>query len=96
MVFVASLTSDRPPPITPATACARSCVGNDQHLGIERAIGAVERLDALAGSCAANPNCAPRKLLEIKRVHGLAQLEQHVVGHVDNVVDRAHAAGLKS
>ena len=96
MVFVVSLTSDRPPPITPATACALSRVGDDQHLRIERAIDAVERRDALARCRAANPDFAARELLEVERVHRLAELEQHVVGDVDDVVDGTHTGGLQS
>ena len=34
-----------------------------------------------------------RELREIERVHRLAELEQHVVGDVDDVADRTDAAG---
>ena len=95
MVFVRSLTSDRPPPITPATACAAP-VGNDQHVGIECAIGTVERLDALAGRRAANADFSAGDFLEVERVHRLPQLEQHVIGDVDDVVDGPYAAGVQS
>ena len=71
-------------------------VGDDQHLGIERAIDAVERLDALAWCRAANPDFPARELLEVERVHRLSELEQHVVRDVDDVVDGPHAGGLQS
>ena len=70
-------------------------VGDDQHLRIERAIDAVERRDALACRRAPDPDFAARELLEVERVHRLAELEQHVVGDVDDVVDGAYAGGLQ-
>ena len=70
-------------------------VGDDQHLRIERAVDAVERRDALAWRRAADANFAARELVEIERVHRLAELEQHVVGDVDDVVDGAHAGRLQ-
>ena len=38
----------------------------------------------------------PRSFVEIERVHRLAELEQHVVGDVDDVADRADAARLEA
>ena len=64
-------------------------------LAMQRAIDAIKRCDAFARHGAADPNFAPRELLEIERVHRLAELEQHVVGDVDDVVDRTHACGVQ-
>ena len=40
--------------MTPPIACGRSRVGDHQHVGLERAVDAVERLDRLAGAGAAD------------------------------------------
>ena len=47
------------------------------------------------GRRTANPDFPAGELLEVERVHRLSELEQHVVGDVDDVVDRAHAGGLQ-
>ena len=70
-------------------------VGDDEHLGVERSVGAVERPDALALFRAADPELLAGELVQIEGVHRLAELEQHVVRHVDDVVDRADAGGLQ-
>ena len=66
-------------------------VGNHEHVRLERAVGAVERADALAGTRAPDDERAPRQPLEVERVHRLSELEHHVVGDVDDVADRADA-----
>ena len=70
-------------------------IRDDQHLRIERAIEAIERPEAFSRGGAADTNFVPCELVEIERVHRLAELEQHVVGDVDDVVDRANAGGLQ-
>ena len=55
---------------------------------IERARLAVERGDRLAGPGAAHDDGRPASVAQIERVHRVAELEQHVVGDVDDVVDR--------
>ena len=68
-------------------------VGDHQHVGGERARLAVERLDRFAGLRAPHDDRRPpRSCAQIERVHRLAELEQHVVGDVDDVADRPHAA----
>ena len=45
---------------------------------------------------AAHHDPVARQPFEIERVHRLADLEHHVVGDVDDVVDRADAGGLEA
>ena len=59
------------------------------------AVDAVERAHRFAGRGAAHDDAPAGEPLEIERVHRLADLEHHVVGHVDDVVDRPHAGGLE-
>src|SRR2546422_309174 len=42
----------------------------------------------------ADARCTAGQLGEIERVHRLAELEQHVIRDVDDVVDGPHAASL--
>ena len=49
----------------------------------------------LAGLRAADAQLGPREPGEIEGVHGMAELEQHVVGDVDDRADRPHAGRLK-
>ena len=70
-------------------------VGDHEHVGVERALDAVERAQRLARPRAADHERRPRQPFEIERVHRLAELEHHVVGDVDDVVDRADAGGVE-
>jgi hypothetical protein len=66
-----------------------SRIGDDQRLGIELAIDVIERLEALP--CPGEPDDDPA-LVDggcVERVDRLAQLEHHVVAHVDDVADRS-------
>ena len=84
------------PPITPAIAARALGVGDDQHVGVERAVDAVERRAAVSpGARAADHERRPAEPLEIERVHRLPELEHHVVGDVDDVADRADAGRLE-
>ncbi len=87
MVLVAEDTSLSAPPITPASACAR-------------ASSAITSISASSFRCwpssvfSASPFCASRtsqvparEPVQVERVHRVPQLEQHVVGDVDDVVD---------
>jgi hypothetical protein len=66
-------------------------VGDDEHVGGQRTLLAVERCQALAGLGQPHADLAPAEPRLIEGVHRVAELEQHVVGDVDQVVDGAHA-----
>ena len=66
-------------------------VGDDEHVGAQRAIHAVERAETLAGARTADDEPPSSKLREVEGVHRLPELEHHVVGDVDDVVDRTDA-----
>ena len=64
--------------------------------GSSVALDAVERRASARPACARRTTIAPPgEPLEIERVHRLAELEHHVVGDVDDVVDRPDAGGLE-
>ena len=88
----ASETSESAPPMTPPIACARSASAMTSMSSAERALLAVERLDRLAGPRAADDDRRAAKPRQIERVHRMPELEQHVVGDVDDVADRTDAA----
>ena len=66
-------------------------VADQQVLGLERAVDAVERAQLLAGLRAAHDDPAAVELGEVEGVQWVAEREHHVVGHIDDVRDRAHA-----
>ena len=68
-------------------------VSNHQHAGRERTHLAVERLDRFTGLRLPDHDGAATKLGEVEGVHRLSEFEQHVVGDVNDVADRADAAG---
>jgi hypothetical protein len=68
-------------------------IGNHEHRRRERPGLAVEGRESFAGPGQPRAERRPGKLGRIERVHRLAQLEHHVVGDVDDGVDRAHAGG---
>ena len=68
-------------------------VRDDEHVRLERALDAVQRPQRLAGARAPNHEPPSGNALEIERVHRLSDLEHHVVGDVDDVVDRPDAGG---
>ena len=67
-------------------------VADAQHVRRELTRIAVERLDGLTLACGAHDDLLAADAREVERVHGLAVLEHDVVGNIDDVVDRAHAA----
>ena len=71
-------------------------VGDDQHLLAQGSVHAVQCLDGLAGAGVADNDLVALDILDVKGVHRLAVLEHDVVGDVDDVVDRAHAAGAQT
>ena len=78
-------------------AAARSASAMTSMSGVERARLAVERRQRLARRArAARRSPAPASRVEVEGVHRLPELEQHVVGDVDDVADRADAAARVS
>src|SRR6266550_1515478 len=59
-------------------------------------IDAIERLDQLFAARFSHHHGAAGELLQIERVHRLAEAEEHVVSGVDDVVDRARTDRLQS
>ena len=82
--------------MTPPIAAARSASAMTSMSGVERR---ARRRRACAcvspGRGAADDERPAGQPLEVERVHRLAELEHHVVGDVDDVVDRADAGGLE-
>ncbi len=66
-------------------------VRDDEHVSRERPRLLVERRQRLAGTRGADAERRTRQGGEIERVQRMPQLEQHVVGDVDDVADRADA-----
>jgi len=65
-------------------------VADQQVFAGERALDAVEGGHGLAVLGEPHDDAAPGEPGEVERVQRLVALEQHVVGHVDHVADRAH------
>ena len=84
------------PPMTPATACARSRSAMTSMSGSSVRVDAVERRDASRRRARGGRGSrAPASVAQVERVHRLAELEQHVVGDVDDRADRPDAGGLQ-
>ena len=62
-------------------------VGDDPVAGGQAAMHAVEGGDCLAAAGPAHPYPGTAHPAQVKRMAGLAQLEHHVVGDVDDAVD---------
>ena len=71
-------------------------VGNHEHVRLERAVDAVERPKPLARACPPHHDLPPGEPVVIEGMHRLTELEQHVVGDVDDIADRADAGGRQS
>ena len=95
MVVVPSETSESLPPITPATACARSASAITSMSPASARDLTVERRQALARRSATDPEVWAGQPRQIERVQRMPGLEQHVVGDVDDVVDAANAGGVQ-
>ena len=77
-------TSAMPPPMTPATACARS---RSAMTSMSASSARSTPSSVVIRSLALRPphaNLGAGELLEVERVGGMAELDQHVVGDVDN------------
>jgi hypothetical protein len=68
-------------------------VGDHQHVRRQRPLLAVERRHCFARLRAPDNHLAVDHLVQVERVHRLANFEHHVVGDVDQVADGPHAAG---
>ncbi len=66
-------------------------IAHHRHVRAEGALLAVEGLDPLARLRATHHHRVPGEGVEVEGVERLAQLPHDVVGHVDQVVDRAQA-----
>ena len=71
-------------------------VGDDEHVGVERALDVVEGRHLLARRGAAHDDLRAAQLLGVERVQRLTGEQHHVVGDVDDVVDRAHARSARA
>ena len=92
IVVVESLTSELSPPITPAIASGLS------PSAISRSFGSSVRVTL---SSVTNSRVSPARrttilpsgdFTEVERVQRLSEFEHHVVGRIDDVVERAHPA----
>ena len=77
--------------MTPATPIGPVAVADQQHLGVEFAVDAVERDELFAGLRAADDDALAAHGIVVEGVQRLAGFEHHVVRDVDDVVDRPHA-----
>ena len=69
-------------------------VSNNQSIGIQISLGAVEQDQGFAFMRHTHDNSAFNAVF-IEGVHRLAELEQNVVGHVNNGIDGANAAAAQ-
>ncbi len=69
---------------------------DDQVIGDERPLLAVERDQRLAVARAPHPEQSALDPVQVEGVHRLTELEHHVVGDVDHVADAPHAAALQT
>ena len=89
---VVSDTSDVAPPMIPAMACgARSAsqISRSSPVSVRSTPSSVVMFSPSFGE--AHDDAAPGEPREVERVQRLVAFEQHVVGDVDHVADRAHA-----
>ena len=79
--------------------CARGlaalAVGHHQQILVERHGAAVEQLHLLARVRMTHHDRPLQRVL-VEGVHRLAEFEHHVLGHVDQETDRAHAAAAQA
>ena len=71
-------------------------VADAEHIRRKLALVAVKRLNGLALVRGAHDDVAALDAAEVKSVHRLTVLEHDVVGNINDVVDRAHAAVAQS
>ena len=94
---VASSISLEAPPMIPARPTGTSSPPQiSRSSAVSRPLDVVEGGERLALAGDAHPEPGTGHLGQVVRVVGLAQLEHHVVGHVDHVADRAHAHAARA
>ncbi len=71
-------------------------VGNDKHVGRKYSLLTIECLKRFAGPRRSHANVRPGQSREIKCVHRMAHLEQHIVGDVDDIADRPDAGRVQA
>ena len=71
-------------------------VADGEHLVGQVVILSVQSLNGLAVPCAAHDDLSVREAGIVKRMHRLAVLKHDVVGDINDVVDRAHTAGVQT
>ena len=86
-------TSESAPPMTPPIAWARSASAMTSMSGSSVRCLPSSVVSVSPGRARRTTIAGPASFAQIERVHRLAELEQHVVGDVDDVADRADAAG---
>ena len=93
---VASLTSEFSPPMMPAIASgfSRSAISRSAGSSVRRTLSSVtnSRYSPPGAGGAPHDDLGAGDLRAVERVQRLAQFEHHVVGRVDDVVERAHPA----
>ena len=96
MARVDEETSEAAPPITPATACARSRSAMTSMSGssLRSTPSSVRIVSPFAARRIADRPAG--ELVEVECVHRLAELEQDVVRDVDDRADRANAGRLQA
>ena len=95
MSVVASVTSLSRPPMTPAIACGRSASAMTIMSSRSARSTPSSVVMLLAGLRAPDDDRRSAELGEIERVRRLAELVEHVVARVDDVVDRARPDRLE-
>ena len=90
---VVGWTSERWPPMMPGDRRRAVVVADQAHVGVQRALGVVERDHLLAVARPADHEVPAGDEVPVERVQRLAGQQHHVVGDVDDVVDRALAGG---
>ena len=71
-------------------------IGDYEVVRFECALDVVEGLELAIRAGAAHDNPGLRYPVEIERMQRLSELDHHVVGHIDHVVERAHPAQFKA
>ena len=66
-------------------------VADQQVLGVQGTLDAVERADLLVRPGAPHDDPPAREPVEVERMERLVPLQEHIVRDVDHVADRAHA-----
>ena len=92
-LVVSSETSETWPPMIPAMPVGLLAIADENRLGVELALDAVEGGHLLALAGGADDQLAAGDLVEVEGVQRLRGQQHHVVGHVDDVGDRPLPGG---